>query len=61
MYEQKIRPIMNDECIERVRAAFVDMYMYAECIVSARSEILAVCMNDECATSALGYPPAVHE
>ena len=42
VYEQKIRPFMNDECIERVRTEIVDVCMYAECIVSARAEILAV-------------------
>ena len=42
VYEQKIRPFMNDECIESVRTAIVDVCMYAECIVRARSEILAV-------------------
>ena len=61
VYEQKIRPFMNDECIERVRTAIVDVCMYAECIVSARSEILAVCMNDECSTSVRAEDPAVHE
>ena len=61
VYEQKIRPFMNDECSERARAAIVDVCMYAECIVRARSEILAVCTNDECITSVRAEDPAVHE
>ena len=60
-YEQKIRPFMNNECIERVRTAILLVCMYAECIVSARSEILALCMNDECSTSVRAEDPAVHE